>query len=572
VRDRRLTRRDERGAVLILTAAFSLVAVLMLAAVIDLGDQRQELKQVTLSTDAAALAAASAIDFRDPNAKGTDVHCATVRSTDAQHASVGALASSYWTRNGGSGPLDCKIFFDSVQANTAYVTVTATNFVDYAFEGVTGQAGGSVTGQSSARIAQATGGLLYPVGLCTDSKLASYGTPPLTIEPPAADGLVFDASCGGSGNKRQIQFITGLRGDSCGKEGMWCWDFNHGGFDGKGAIPQIVESDTGKDWQKAESIITSLATNKTKIWIPAVRSRPDLPSTGTIAQYEITHFVEVQITSYSKRRGLGFLVHRVVPFSPGGPGVTSDVYTARVHLCGTGQGVGGCDVKTAPPPKYVAPDPHIDLRDLCKATGIAYAPGQTVRVGADDRLTEPVTVSYTVENPANCDPPVTLRAVSPLRTVSAAPGTRVGNTYPFTFPAGTLMGPDATDFVLEFSEDGFLTDATGSLSTLGPCRIRTIALVPSKTRYSASGNELKEDLTVRVGISRPETCGGLTVRTVERKSNGVVNDVWIGSPTSTSFDALIRSGTRRYPNETTWDIEVWQGPVKLNVPAVSFTT
>ncbi len=52
---------------------FAVVAVLMLAAVVDLGNLRQEKKQVTLATDASALAAAASIDFRSPTATGSGV-------------------------------------------------------------------------------------------------------------------------------------------------------------------------------------------------------------------------------------------------------------------------------------------------------------------------------------------------------------------------------------------------------------------------------------------------------------------------------------------------------------------
>ena len=143
--------------------------------------------------------------------------------------------------------------------------------------------------------------------------------------------------------------------------------------------------------------------------------------------------MEVEIQSYSKRKGFSFFVHQVVPYSPSGPPATSNTYTARVHLCGTGQGVAACDVKTAPPPNYVVPPPVLDFRDLCKVVSISPA-SQTVRVDAADKLTVPVTVAYTVVDPLNCDPPVTLRAVSAVRTVAATPGARSGNTYPFTSP------------------------------------------------------------------------------------------------------------------------------------------
>ncbi len=569
---RRHRRRGDRGAILVIVAVFAVVAVLMLAAVVDLGNLRQEKKQVTLATDASALAAAASIDFRSPTAKGNGVDCSSIKSTDAVDTTVGAVASRYWRENGGSGPLQCTAFFASTQAGTAYVTVAARESVDLTFAGATGQPSGAVTGSSSARIASASGGLLYPVGLCTAGAVQSLqGALTKVYEPPVSTSILFDGACGGAGNKRQVQFNVGLRGDSCGSVGMWCWDFNHGGFDVAGNAPAIVESDTGKDWQKAEATIAALAAAHTRFWIPAIQARPDLPQSGTFAKYQVTHFVEVEIQSYSKRKGFSFLVYQVVPYTTSGPPATSNTYTARVHLCGTGEGVAACDVKTAPPPNYVTPPPVLDFRDLCKVVTITPAT-QTVNVDAADKLTAPVTVSYTVVDPVNCDPPVSLRAVSSLRTVTATPGARAGNTYPFTFATGTVMGPDATDFVLEFSEDTLLADNAGRLSTLGPCRVKAVTISPT-TLIGASGNALQEKVTVRLDLSRAQTCTNLTVRVAEHKSNPVTNTIYTGSPATATFDIVLNPGAKTYPNNSTWDVSVLQNGTALTyTPTASFHT
>lgn len=238
----------------------------------------------------------------------------------------------------------------------------------------------------------------------------------------------------------------------------------------------------------------------------------------------------------------------------------------------TGQGVAGCDAKTAPAPSYVVPDPVLDFRDLCKVTVTAYTPGQTVRVGPDGRPTEAVTVSYTVENPANCDPPVTLHASSSSGTVAATPGTRSGNVYPFTLPVGTLLGPDNTEVALRFAEDGLLTDDVGRLFTLGPCRVLGIIVVNPKSPFQASGNTLRESITLRVSVSRPQTCANLTIEVSEQKSNPVRNNVYLGSPTTSTFDVVIPSGAATYPNNTTWDVTVTQRSPLPYSPVTTFRT
>ena len=192
-----------------IVAVFTLVAVLMLAAVVDLGNLRQEKKQVTLATDASALAAAASIDFRKPDGDGhRRGFRGSVRSTDVVDTNVGAVAKRYWPspRIAAVARWGARSSSPRGKAWTAYVTVTATESVDYAFSGATGQRSGAASGTSSARIAAASGGLLYPIGLCTAGAIQSLqGALTKTFVPPVSTTILFDGACGGSGNKRQVQ-------------------------------------------------------------------------------------------------------------------------------------------------------------------------------------------------------------------------------------------------------------------------------------------------------------------------------------------------------------------------------
>lgn len=404
MRNRRVARRrDDRGAVLVIVAAFALVAILMLAFVVDLGNQRSEGKQATLSTDAAALASASVIDFDGawPTPAGP-VGCETVLSLDDRWGpNVSDVAEHYLSINGDSLVESCTVTFDPAPARrSAYVTITAKDTVEYQFANSVGQSAGTVQGTSSARVAGTPWGNLYPVGICTAGVeiLAPSGS--ATFDPARSTTVVFDAACGGPGNKRQVQFDLTAPNPACDNIGNWCKDFNNGGFDG---APQIVESDTGKDWQKAESTITALRTSKTPIWIPAVKERPDLESSssGTKFKYEVTHFAEAIITGYSKKDGLTFDIYQIVPYDSDGPPEMVNVPFIPAHLCGTGGGAAGCDYKTYTGPGGSGVDPGVDLSAACVVEEHPESATQKLKNKSTD-LNAAVSFTMKVVDPLAC--------------------------------------------------------------------------------------------------------------------------------------------------------------------------
>lgn len=172
-------RRDDRGAVLVIVAVFMIVAVVMMAAVVDLGGLRQERREVTLSTDAAALAGVQAASFTGLT---QDEPCDEVGTTaeakleDLTYLTVEIVVRDYLESNGGSELVDCRVFPDGV--GSGYVTVTATDSVDYAFGKAIGQESGSVNGTSAAAYTLDAGGGLRPIGICenVNSLTASDGT------------------------------------------------------------------------------------------------------------------------------------------------------------------------------------------------------------------------------------------------------------------------------------------------------------------------------------------------------------------------------------------------------------
>ncbi len=197
---------------------------------------------------------------------------------------------------------------------------------------------------------------------------------------------------------------------------------------------------------------------------------------------------------------------------------------------------------------------------------------QVVRVDAASKLITPATVTYQVENPANCDPPVALRAVSSVRTAAATPGTRSGNSYPFTFPAGTVMAQDGTIFRLDFSEGGFLADSSATMTILGPCTVSSASVTPGSV--GSSGNQLQGPVTVKINLTSAGPCTDLRVQMVERKNNGVVNTILTGyTPTTASFTITLPTGTSTYAHNSDFDVVVSMAGTTLPyAPTASLTT
>lgn len=208
--------RDERGAVLIVVAVFSLVAVIFLAVVVDLGGLRAERKEVTTSTDAAALAGVQVIDFTLAVA-GEDLPCSTVLSTEGtllDPKTVEDTVNEYLERNGESDSEACTVTITNPLNGEAYVTVGGSDVVDFAFGGATGVDEGRTDGVSSAAI-ESDGGGLRPFGMCvgtvslrenSDEPVSEdnpvYVLPPSDAALPERISLVADAENDAAGNGR----------------------------------------------------------------------------------------------------------------------------------------------------------------------------------------------------------------------------------------------------------------------------------------------------------------------------------------------------------------------------------
>ena len=520
MRNRSLSRGD-RGAVLVIVAVFSLVAVLMLAFVVDLGNQRGEVKQVTLSTDAAALAAASTVDFRDPQiVAGSTVECSLVDSSDSRFATVQAAATHYWQSNGGSGAPGCTVNVHPTSRRTAFVTVSAGKSVEYALSGVTGVNEGNVSGSSSALVSEGGGGHLYPVQMCGADATTALANPALfdengkSVNPNGwTDDVVFvNAGCGGAGNFRQVNFIPGT-GDECGGAGRWCYDFKNGGYAPASYPAQMVmASDTGTNWNRGEDDgILPLVANGTRIWIVAGEY---LYGSGSGARYEVTHFVEVRIAEYSRNRGMTFQVYQIVPYTTDGPPAMTNESPVNAHLCATGQGTSACSFTATPPPGDGSG--VIDLTDPCRLTSVAARSPLPERTGAT--LSSDLQVDVSATGGAVCDGvAVTVRITNPASEARSSTCTMNGGTGTCSVSFSrdsTTSGPQGNRFSWTGGAYGLSASSpaagtvTGSF-TLPTCQLTAVAArSPLPTR---TGETLSSALQVDVTASGGSACSGIAV-------------------------------------------------------------
>lgn len=145
----------ERGAVLILVAVFAIVAVIFIAFVVDIGNQRQSRRQLATASDSVALAVAR---------EWANAGLSASFDCDNTNADERLAVSNSPTKDP-AARATCS--FDRTNApRQGSITVLDDALVDYAFEGATGLPTGSVGASSTVAIEDAPGGGLRPVGLC----------------------------------------------------------------------------------------------------------------------------------------------------------------------------------------------------------------------------------------------------------------------------------------------------------------------------------------------------------------------------------------------------------------------
>lgn len=328
-----IRRGDDRGAVLIVVALFVVVAVVMLAAVIDLGGLRQEKRELTMSTDAAALAAVQTVNFSLLTGSTDCATALTMPTVALQEGLVTAkdVVLKSLNDNGGSTYLTCTVVPDG--AGSGYVTVKATEDVEYTFGKAVGQNSGSVDGTSSAAFTLDLGGGLRPVGVCqeTDSldavslnlgtqlvalaglPAAPQGSPYISATLPV-DKLDDDSTCGEApGHFGQMDFEDDGSGHgNCDPTkpdklvaGTYC-EYLYNGWYGDLPSDHVYSGDTGDDYKNTTDMFDNLKDSVGHFFIPVYSEVVDCKQKAKPAEcdnikgtpFRVTYYVEVELDSY----------------------------------------------------------------------------------------------------------------------------------------------------------------------------------------------------------------------------------------------------------------------------------
>lgn len=210
----RVTRTElgERGAVLPIVAVFAVVAMIFLAFVIDIGNERQNRRQLTTATDSPSLAVAGEWAEAGGNPAGF-----TGAGDGCAWTSVDETLVAENNPVGNASPVYSCVFSDVVPLRSATVTVDSAEVVDYALDGFTGVGEGDTASLTSVRVQPIAGGGLRPVAICTgDFSTAGWSSPApgILVAPPSSSTTLTlqntqgnsDDACDVNGNWNQVIF------------------------------------------------------------------------------------------------------------------------------------------------------------------------------------------------------------------------------------------------------------------------------------------------------------------------------------------------------------------------------
>lgn len=496
--------RGDRGAVLVIVAAFAIVSVLMLAFVIDVGGLRKEKKEVTLSTDAAALAVASELDLRTVGPGTHDCGDVPVRGEAFPVDRADELARRFLKINGETLDDGCRV--EVTGPRRGYVVIGGTEVVDYAFGPAVGRSSGRVSGVSASVARVDSGGGLRPIGLCdaeTSINVDEEGRP-YTMEDDvlggerdadgylvspvdmvlALDHLIRDIGCSvlAPGQRGQLNLDPAGRGNGgdCGNispdpsdpsDGTFTSEYRYGYF---GTVLRETPTDSGNDFRTLADCFVTDIQEEQLFWMPVFdRYTPPPASTMRIvayAQARLTGFCLSRAVNYAVpssigclaevagepppgKRWLRLMITRVVDFDTMGPPLTDDALLDSPAICAEEDDATLLQECVPPnPPALGTPsDPNPPADDLCTVSEVAVSPSEVANE-RDNSLSEDVEVSVTLEDPDDCVD-VAVFAV-PVRGARAEATLVDARTNPVTaiFESGEKLNDGLYTIVVESGE------------------------------------------------------------------------------------------------------------------------
>lgn len=455
IRHYRYRRTGDRGAVLVVVAAFMMVAVLFVAFVVDIGNQRQNRRQLTTETDAVALAVAQ--EWADASLTSWD------ECSDTLYASRLAVVNNP-NQNAAANPA-CS--FVSPNPFQGYVTVSDGETAEFAFGGVTGVEAGSTGASSTVAVSARRGGGLRPLALCAlDPNLASWIATgaPAEFDIFATRGLVVPlcADTTAVGNWGQVVLPP-----SRANQNDWTDDVENGAEDPV-TVNQQLANLTGVGMNSAAQEFEAL--EGTDFFLP-VYSYADR-SRGSDVSYPVTGFVEVRLVGSDISGSSPSFTIRPLRYQTTGTCCFVNGFNAELELCdvgdiggGTGSDRGSNCLATLPPAVSPTVPPPMCTATISGATSQASA--VTVARGLGG-LASSVTYTYTLPTPAACTGSFTAAALRGGTTAATVSATVSGGTVTATFPSGTTDFQPDRIYTIELRHGSAPVEVSGRLDTSTP--------------------------------------------------------------------------------------------------------
>jgi hypothetical protein len=364
-------RRGERGAVLVIVAAFCIVAVIFTAFVVDIGNQRQNRRQLATASDSAALDVAQ--EWTELNLATTGFTSAGGGAFDCSSINGGALAQSVVLANNDGKAADTVTCLARVGTFYGVVTVGTTEAVEYEFGKAVGINEGGTGAVTSVRITSTSNGGLRPFSLCVDYPgvkewIAEWTDgddeepPPTTIDVLQLKALHPDcvqaAGNWGAGDFSDEPEFTGGGANALGQalnEGSYkAWKTSTSESTCAETTPvSCMDALTGAKWN-SQNITTALgglegddgnscATGGPTFYIPTYGEAVSTGGGGggTKVGYPITGFAQVQLQCYEvKGSDLNKFVLKFISYDQDGPCCSYATGQYRLDICDVGT-IGG---------------------------------------------------------------------------------------------------------------------------------------------------------------------------------------------------------------------------------------
>jgi hypothetical protein len=551
--------RDDRGAVLILVAVFSIVAVIFLAFVVDIGNQRQDRRQLTTATDASALDVATR--WSDAGlAKLSNFTLISGTSFKGVYDCT-ADAQDFLDRNRAvdAGDYECRA--EILSPRLASVRVFAEGETDYQVAPAFGVDGGGVGSSTAVRITAHPFGGLRPFALCASQPAfnAWYTSPdasnPDTVTPVTITGDKFLPEQCGKNNSDWgfVQFETQDGGTGNGNDNKLAGTIKNGSDDeispyydagdahrerclkdyddqktDHGSVTCIFDTSGAGGWNNSNTMDAFeylRAPPGVTFALPIYDRIVDLG--GGKTGFPIIAFAEARLVSYvqggAEDNSVRLDLIRVWNTQPGFIGANNRI----LDICDVGT-VGGAQLTSfgdacQPGGGSGGGSPPVGSVDPCVVTLVSpLAQSVEVTAGSSDG---PVTVDVTVQEASDCSG-LSATASSGTTTIDLPQVSQSGDVFRFTRAPGAPFGATGLQYTVDILQGGSVRDDSARINTVAgaiPCDVTAIPRSP--TPYRQAGSGASNDLLVGAFSIGPVTnnssrCSGMTITLGRLKTTG----------------------------------------------------